>query len=325
MRAVLFDRELHYAASGAGGSANANFDAPEAIREQVRRCIEPCLAACEPGSIARAYLTSLGAADPFMELVREHSPDCEAVFLTEGEACVRAGLLRAEGTAALAGTGSIAFGIADGVQAAAGGWGSWIGDEGSGLDIGRRAFAAALRAAEGRGPETALGAALVDGFGAPSLEELAWRLYAAPSARSFIAAACPIAAACARTGDAVAARLFEDAGEELASLAGALLAQRPELLRRPVVAAGGAWKGDRRMFERFAHALTARFPGVDVALPAYEPVIGGVVEEARALYAVAAEHLPLPDEAQERLAEQFGAYRYRTAWDEEPSIPSGSA
>jgi len=327
MRAVLFDADLRYVASGEGGGANANFDAAASIREQSLRCLAPCLEACAPGSIARAYVTALGAADAMKEALLRHSPGCEVLLLSEGEACLRAGLGRREGTVALAGTGSIAFGIEGGAQTALGGWGSWIGDEGSGYDIGRRAIAAAIRAAEGRGPRTALTEAIVDGLGLGALEELLGRLHGAPSPRAFVASVCPIAAAAARGGDAVALAIFEAAGEELASLTAAMLDGRPALRSRPVTVAGSAWKGCRAMFERFERELTAKHPGVAVALPAFEPVVGGVFEEAFARFAERSRGArtdasppeppanALPAEARRTIEAEFERFRYRTAWN----------
>ena len=61
------------------------------------------------------------------------------------------------GVVLIAGTGSIAYGVnQDGFAARAGGWGYMLGDEGSGYWVGRKALAAVVRAADGRGPKTAL-------------------------------------------------------------------------------------------------------------------------------------------------------------------------
>ena len=66
----------------------------------------------------------------------------------------------APGSSSIAGTGSICYGRNDAGQAArSGGWGYILGDEGSGYWIGRRALAAVVRHADGRGPATTLDAA----------------------------------------------------------------------------------------------------------------------------------------------------------------------
>ena len=64
---------------------------------------------------------------------------------------------RARVSCVISGTGSIAYGVSHhGVAARAGGWGPTLGDEGSGYWIGRRALAAVMRDADGRGPQTDL-------------------------------------------------------------------------------------------------------------------------------------------------------------------------
>lgn len=62
-----------------------------------------------------------------------------------------------QGLGLIAGTGSIALGRdRRGKRIRSGGWGHFMGDEGSGLWLGREALNAATRAADGRGPKTEL-------------------------------------------------------------------------------------------------------------------------------------------------------------------------
>ena len=68
-----------------------------------------------------------------------------------------AGAGSSPGVVVISGTGSIAYGVSQhGVAARAGGWGPTLADEGSGYWIGRRALAAVMRDADGRGPQTDL-------------------------------------------------------------------------------------------------------------------------------------------------------------------------
>jgi N-acetylglucosamine kinase-like BadF-type ATPase len=61
------------------------------------------------------------------------------------------------GVAAIAGTGSISYGInEEGLEAKAGGWGWRLGDEGSGYTIGKNALIAALQDHDESGPKTIL-------------------------------------------------------------------------------------------------------------------------------------------------------------------------
>src|SRR5208282_6278819 len=77
-----------------------------------------------------------------------------------------------QGIAAIAGTGSIAFGRnAEGRTARTGGWGYIFGDEGGAFDIARQALRAALRMEEGWGPETALRRMLLEATGAATVNQ----------------------------------------------------------------------------------------------------------------------------------------------------------
>ncbi len=88
----------------------------------------------------------------------------------------------------ISGTGSIAYGVSHhGVAARAGGWGPTLGDEGSGYWIGRRALAAVMRDADGRGPRTALTPLVLRHFSLSRPEELVAEIYHQPQARRAIA------------------------------------------------------------------------------------------------------------------------------------------
>ncbi len=78
------------------------------------------------------------------------------------------------GIGAISGTGSNVFGVGpDGRSWRVGGWGHLLGDEGSGYWLGVESVRAALHDRDGSGPETALSDAIVEFFGAPSVEAVA--------------------------------------------------------------------------------------------------------------------------------------------------------
>ncbi len=120
------------------------------------------------------------------------------------------------GIVVIAGTGSIVYGRnAAGEAARAGGWGHMIGDEGSGYWIGREALAAVMRAGDGRGPGTALGAQILEHFGVADVSRLPGIVYDREMPRMSVAALGPIVQTAASGGDAVALRILERAADEL--------------------------------------------------------------------------------------------------------------
>jgi N-acetylmuramic acid 6-phosphate etherase len=114
-----------------------------------------------------------------------------------------------------AGTGAVALAVgADGVTHRVDGWGPWLGDEGGGAWLGLRGLRAALRAADGRGPATALTQAAIARFG--PLADLAARMEGHDSPPRLAAGFAADVAEAAREGDAAAARLLSRAAAALA-------------------------------------------------------------------------------------------------------------
>lgn len=123
------------------------------------------------------------------------------------------------GIALVAGTGSIAWGIdCQGRVARAGGWGYFLGDEGSGYWVGRQALGAVVRAADGRDQATALTEAVLAKLGLSCPEDLRdWvpELVAKPS---LVAQLAPLVFRCADAGDVISERILQTAIEALAEL-----------------------------------------------------------------------------------------------------------
>ena len=81
------------------------------------------------------------------------------------------------GVVLIAGTGSAAYGRnAAGETARSGGYGPWIGDEGSAFDIGRRAVAAVARTRDMAAPVTLLADMIQAALGCPDWDDLVQRI-----------------------------------------------------------------------------------------------------------------------------------------------------
>jgi N-acetylglucosamine kinase-like BadF-type ATPase len=79
------------------------------------------------------------------------------VYVTNDAELALSALPATVGVVVIAGTGSISLGRnAHGQTTRSGGWGHILGDEGSGYALGHQALRAAVRAADGRGPQTLL-------------------------------------------------------------------------------------------------------------------------------------------------------------------------
>jgi len=148
------------------------------------------------------------------------------------------------GIVILSGTGSIAYGMDQrGRSSRAGGYGYLLADEGSGYWLGQQALRAAVKASDGRGPETDLGQRIFKSLGIDSVAELLPLVYEKEMPKYKIAALAPLVEASRAAGDAVATRIIEGAAAELA-LHARSVARQLELGKGPfpVVLAGGVFR-----------------------------------------------------------------------------------
>jgi N-acetylglucosamine kinase len=188
-----------------------------------------------------------------------------------------------QGIAAIAGSGSIAYGRnAASRRARAGGWGYIFGDEGSGFDIARQAVRAALRMEEGWGPPTSLRQALLGATGAPDANALLHLFYTAEWPRSRVAALAPLVDAAAAEGDAVAMGILNRAAVELAMLVAAIRSQLWKPGDTVEVAYIGGVFHSRTVLEHF-RILVELGPGNRCSPPLHGPAEGALLEAYRAV------------------------------------------
>jgi glucosamine kinase len=158
---------------------------------------------------------------------------------TDAEAALYDAFADGPGLLLIAGTGSVGWGRAeDGRVQRVGGWGEFLGDEGSAYAIARHALRAVARAHDGRSPPTALTAALLAqlGFTAPDAL-IAWT---ASATKGAIAALAPAVLDCAATQDAAARAIRLRAVEHLAAHVTALHERLGPWQQPPLLAGAGA-------------------------------------------------------------------------------------
>jgi N-acetylglucosamine kinase-like BadF-type ATPase len=180
------------------------------------------------------------------------------------------------GIVVLAGTGSIAYGVdRKGRVARSGGFGYLLADEGSAYWLGRAALRAAVRAADGREPETQLRPLVLQELGVASIAELVPLVYeerGLPKQR--IAGLAHLVERAAAGGDAAAGRLLDQGAAELALAARAVAARLELEPPFPVVLAGGAFRACPELAERLTHGLG--LSGAELRRLEGEPALGAV-------------------------------------------------
>ncbi len=183
------------------------------------------------------------------------------------------------GVVVIAGTGSIAVAFhPDGDTARAGGWGHLLGDEGSGYDIARRGLNAITRVSDGRAPGSSLVDSMLAAGAAPSVDELANRIYLESWGVTKIASLAPVVLLAAEEGDELAGAIVDRAADELGLAAQvAVHSLGMESMSFSVVMSGGVFRGSPRLRRGLAERIAAFAPRAEPILPRAEPVIGAAL------------------------------------------------
>ncbi|MDN4614088.1 BadF/BadG/BcrA/BcrD ATPase family protein [Leifsonia sp. F6_8S_P_1B] len=153
------------------------------------------------------------------------------------------------------------------------------GDWGGGLQLGLSAMSAAARDADGRGPRTALTAAVLEHFDAPRVIDLIERLHFGDVPQTRLAELSPAVFALALDGDPVAAALIDRLADEVADYVVAALTEL-ELTGAavPVVLGGSILAARHEEFdERIRSRVLAVAPRTEFVQVSEPPILGAAL------------------------------------------------
>jgi N-acetylglucosamine kinase-like BadF-type ATPase len=175
------------------------------------------------------------------------------------------------GVAVISGTGSNCLGRSqDGRTARVGGWGTLLGDEGSGYWLGLEALRVAARSYDGRTEARALLDAALKQWSLRDIPALMHFVHAPETAPADIATFAPVVLELAASGDRPAQAVVDTAADDLASHVRTAI-RRLSLVRPPLALGGGLFSG------RLQEALASRVRD-EVGAISYvaDPVLGAV-------------------------------------------------
>jgi N-acetylglucosamine kinase-like BadF-type ATPase len=201
------------------------------------------------------------------------------IILEHDAAVALAGATACEpGVIVLAGTGAMAFGMnRSGERRRAGGWGYLLADEGSAYYIARRALAAACRAYDGRGPETALMTNFIEHLGLDHFTDVVKKIYNEESSPQKIASLAPLVSQSAEAGDGVATAILKDAAEELALAAQSVIkGLNMEDEEFPVAISGSVFKAGEPLLTPFTESVKSTARRAEIIPPRFDPAMGAV-------------------------------------------------
>ncbi|MGH9900190.1 MAG: N-acetylglucosamine kinase [Pyrinomonadaceae bacterium] len=188
------------------------------------------------------------------------------------------------GLVIIAGTGSNCCGLnAIGEKAWAGGWGPIAGDEGSGIEMAKRALQMVARASDGRGRETLLTKAACEYFAAVSVDDLARAIYEPNITNDRIAGFGKFVVKAAEEGDPVALKIVSKAGRQLAMMAIAVIHKLGiERERFPIAYVGGVFAAGELILSPIRKEIEAVAAEAFLAPPEVLPAVAAT-RVARAL------------------------------------------
>jgi N-acetylglucosamine kinase-like BadF-type ATPase len=180
-----------------------------------------------------------------------------------------------QGIAVIAGTGSIAVSRgSDRKMRAAGGWGWFLGDEGSACGLVREAARAVRRSLDQGNALDQLGQLLMDALGVASPVELGRALLELGSAAR-VGSLAHLVFEAADAGSRSASKVIADGGDALAVLVGELVDRGA--VGTDVITAGGVISRQSRLLGAFREALALRVPGATLELLQTPPVTGALL------------------------------------------------
>lgn len=262
----------------------------ERARESVRQAVRDACAAAKinPTQVERACIGVAGAGREEIEsAIRKITAEVisgKIEVVGDMQIALEAALGPGPGVIVIAGTGSIAYGRdRQGRTARAGGWGFAISDEGSAHWIGRTTVSNLLRAIDktrDQEKDNQVPTEVLPLFhklkAAWKLDSLNEFLRAANSGPDF-AALFPAILSAADCGDALATRVLEQAGRELAQLAGIVVRRLfPGQTDIPLAMAGGVFRHAALVREMFCNEVSEVDSGLRVNTEIVEPVLGAL-------------------------------------------------
>lgn len=285
-RAALLDLDGKLLAVGQSGTSNIDDVGVQVAEQNIDRAVA---AAEAQAGIARqpAAAIFLGMAGVTSEADRDHirqiarslnlAPDKIIGVDHDCRAALAGGLSGRPGIVQIIGTGSSCYGrTAAGRSWMSGGRGHLVSDEGSGCWMGLQAIRAAVRAHDGRAPDTPLLAGVLTALNINEIDDVLNRLYVVGISRAELAALAPMVVREAMAGDAAAQGIVQQGADDVAELVEAV-ARKLETGAPEVCIVGGLLNTGPIIFDSYRAAMLRRVPNADVKTAEQPPVIGAAL------------------------------------------------
>lgn len=285
--AILVGLDGAVLAEAAGGPTNlSTVGVPKAAQILLELILECCAKAQVDASMMHNVVLGLaGAGRPVLRTeladklgalaAKRKFPLKSITVETDARIALEAAFAGGCGIALIAGTGSIAlYHTEDGKYLRAGGWGSLLGDEGSGYAIGRDGLIAALRQFDGRGEKTLLAKKALQHFGVAALDDLIPKIY---QEHADIASFAPLVFEAEVERDRLAHLiLVKNAGDLAEHVRVLTMLARPKH-KLPVCLMGGLLASENVYSKLVKEKITGSLPQVLILKPKFPAAFGAAI------------------------------------------------
>lgn len=277
-RSVIISTEGEVLATAKAGPSNPITIGAERALANILEAIDEASDRC---GVHEFQASRLGVAGTDRSMLRQGLLDGmrpsfgDTAIVSDAASALAGGTGCRPGVVVIAGTGSIAYGENRlGETARAGGWGWRLGDEGSGYTLGLNAILAALRAHDGRGPETVLKQKIVRHLELGRIEEIIDWVYQPGREPRDIAYLVPLVREAEAEGDEAAALVMAEAGAGLGFVANAVIRRLRLSGGFPLSLNGGVFKQPSGYIIAFEEVVRREASECALIKPRMPPLLG---------------------------------------------------
>ncbi len=284
---LIADPSGNILASREGGASNINVVGVDAAVRNLYKVMTDCCGdvRCPPEELRSVVFALAGAGDEgsrarikdaVIALFQKNAVKPPPITIeTDARAAVEGAFDGGPGVVVIAGTGSVVIGkTARGDILMCGGWGRFLGDEGSGYFLGREALRAVTLQTDKRGEATKLKQKLAKVHHIDSRQDITRAVYQEKFELSQLA---PLVMEAAAENDLVSQRIIQNAAHLLAEQARVIVMQMGILRKIGLVMLGGLIDHENVYSNTLHLKLLKLLPQVEVRQPSHSPAHGAVL------------------------------------------------
>jgi len=270
-----------------GGASNVNVVGLEGGVRALHKIISECCddLGCAPDELASVALALAGAGDDNTKqrikdavnqlFEKDGRKPLPISVQTDSRAALEGAFNGGPGVVIVAGTGSVVMGKTERREIlTVGGWGRYLGDEGSGYCIGREGLRAVALHFDRRGEATKLEAKLAETFQWRTRADIVQAVY---QEKFDLARLAPVVLQAAGENDVVSQKILQGAALQLAEQARVVVMQMGILRKIGLVMVGGLIDHENVYSNSLHMKLMKLLPQVEVRQPMHTPAQGAVL------------------------------------------------